>query len=134
MLPFALLLALVEWQRQIQIGASLLVIGFGIFRLVDRRHPRALARIPTDAIGALVFRRSDRAWCGTDAGADLSRTLPASRPRQGSRSSHDPHEYQSRNGRACSIVHATAMITAGGCLGVARLPLSWSEIRLAELV
>jgi hypothetical protein len=45
LLPFALLVALVEWQRQIQVGASLLVIGFGIFRLVNRRHPRALARI-----------------------------------------------------------------------------------------
>jgi hypothetical protein len=45
LLPFALLVALVEWQRQIQIGASLLVIGFGIFRLLNRRHPRALARI-----------------------------------------------------------------------------------------
>jgi hypothetical protein len=44
-LPFALLVALVEWQRQVPIGASLLVIGFGIFRLVDRRHPRGLARI-----------------------------------------------------------------------------------------
>src|SRR6202011_2382120 len=44
-LPFALLVTLVEWQRQIQIGASLLVIGFGIFRLLNRRHPRALARI-----------------------------------------------------------------------------------------
>src|ERR1700716_3493394 len=43
-LPFALLITLVEWQRQIQIGASLLVIGFGIFRLVNQRHPRALAR------------------------------------------------------------------------------------------
>ena len=39
-LPFSLLVALVYWQRQIQIGASFLVIGFGIFRLVDRRHPR----------------------------------------------------------------------------------------------
>src|SRR6185369_4067631 len=28
-LPFALLVAIVEWQRQIQTGASLLVIGFG---------------------------------------------------------------------------------------------------------
>ena len=44
-LPFALLIALVEWQQQIQIGASLLVIGFGIFRFVNRGHPRALARI-----------------------------------------------------------------------------------------
>src|SRR6266567_2947218 len=34
-LPFALLVALVQWQRQIQIGASLLVIGFGIFRFVN---------------------------------------------------------------------------------------------------
>ena len=32
-LPFSLLVALVQWQRQVQIGASLLVIGFGIFRL-----------------------------------------------------------------------------------------------------
>ncbi len=45
MLPFAFLLTLAAWQRQIRIAAALLVIGFGAFRLVDRRHPRALARI-----------------------------------------------------------------------------------------
>jgi hypothetical protein len=44
-LPFGLLVSLVQWHQQIQIGASLLVIGFGIFRLVHRRHPRMLARI-----------------------------------------------------------------------------------------
>ena len=54
-LPFALLVALVEWQRQIQIGASLLVIAFGIFRLVNRRHPRALARIPPTQLGLWSF-------------------------------------------------------------------------------
>ena len=54
-LPFALLVALVEWQRQIQIGASLVVIGFGIYRLVDRRHPRALARIPPTQLGLWSF-------------------------------------------------------------------------------
>ena len=58
MLPFALLAALIEWQRQIQIGASFLVIGFGIFRFVNRRHPRALARIrPTQlALGPSPWR------------------------------------------------------------------------------
>jgi hypothetical protein len=45
-LPFALLSALVVWQRSIQIGASLLVLGFGLYLLILRRHPRALARIP----------------------------------------------------------------------------------------
>jgi hypothetical protein len=54
-LPFALLVALVEWQRQIQIGAGLLVIGFGILRLVDRCHPRALARIRPTQLGLWSF-------------------------------------------------------------------------------
>jgi hypothetical protein len=44
-LPFSLLIALVQWQQLIQIGASVLVIGFGMFRLVNRRHPRLMARI-----------------------------------------------------------------------------------------
>jgi hypothetical protein len=55
LLPFAFLAALVEWQRQIRIGASLLVIAFGIFRLVNRRHPRALARIPPTQLGLWSF-------------------------------------------------------------------------------
>ena len=54
-LPFALLVTLVEWQRQIQIGAAVLVIGFGIFRLVNRRHPRALARIRPTQLGLWSF-------------------------------------------------------------------------------
>ena len=44
-LPFALLVTLVEWQREIKIGASLLVIAFGLFRLLNQRHPRVIARI-----------------------------------------------------------------------------------------
>jgi hypothetical protein len=54
-LPFALLLAIVEWQQQIQIGASLLVTGFGIFRFVNRRHPRVLARIRPTQLGLWSF-------------------------------------------------------------------------------
>jgi hypothetical protein len=54
-LPFALLVALVEWQQQIQIGASLLVIAFGIFRFVNRRHPQVLARIRPTQLGLWSF-------------------------------------------------------------------------------
>jgi hypothetical protein len=54
-LPFALLITLVEWQQQIQIGASLLVIGFGIFRFVNPRHPRVLARIRPTQLGLWSF-------------------------------------------------------------------------------
>jgi hypothetical protein len=54
-LPFGLLVALVQWRRQIQIGTSLLVIGFGAFRLINRRHPRALARIRPAHLGLWSF-------------------------------------------------------------------------------
>jgi hypothetical protein len=54
-LPFALLIALAEWQRPIQAAAALIVIGFGIFRLFNRRHPRALARIRPTQLGLWSF-------------------------------------------------------------------------------
>src|SRR5438034_1859249 len=54
-LPFALLVVLVEWQQQLQIGASLLVFGFGIFRFIKRRHPRVLARIRPTQLGLWSF-------------------------------------------------------------------------------
>jgi hypothetical protein len=43
--PFAFLVVLLTWQQLIQLCASLLVMGFGVFQLLSRRHPRVLARI-----------------------------------------------------------------------------------------
>ncbi|RQR86963.1 hypothetical protein DIE11_03220 [Burkholderia sp. Bp9012] len=55
MLPFGLLAALLAWQSAIRIGASALVIGFGVVLLIRRRHPRALARIPPARLGLWSF-------------------------------------------------------------------------------
>jgi hypothetical protein len=54
-LPFGFLIALAEWQRPIQTAAGLLVIGFGIFLFINRRHPRALARIPPTQLALWSF-------------------------------------------------------------------------------
>jgi hypothetical protein len=54
-LPFSLLISLVDWRRQIQIGASLLVVAFGLYRFVNRRHARALARIRPTELGLWSF-------------------------------------------------------------------------------
>ena len=45
LLPFAILTMLAHLSREIQIAAALLVIVLGLFLLIRRRHPRALARI-----------------------------------------------------------------------------------------
>jgi hypothetical protein len=44
--PFAWLSWYVAWSGAIRIGAGAAVLLFGVFKLVRRRHPRLLARIP----------------------------------------------------------------------------------------
>ena len=45
LLPFAWLSSYLAWSRAIQLGAGTLVLVFGVFKLMQRGHPRALARI-----------------------------------------------------------------------------------------
>jgi hypothetical protein len=115
-LPFALLLVIVEWQQQIQIGASLLVIGFGIFRLINRRHPRVLARIRPTQLGLWSFAVAIAhgaglmlvpIYLGLCRAADLDK-------------SHEAAGALINANLAMavlvSVVHSVAMIMAGGFL------------------
>jgi hypothetical protein len=115
-LPFSLLVALVQWQRQIRIGAGLLVIGFGIFRFVSRRHPRVLARIrPTQlALWSFAVAIAHGAglmlvpiYLGLCRAADLDRAHEAAGAL-----------IDANLGMAVlvSVVHSVAMIAAGGFL------------------
>ena len=45
LLPFAAMTVLITWQHEIRIAAGVLVIVAGAYLLVNRRHPRFLARI-----------------------------------------------------------------------------------------
>ena len=53
--PFTALLFLAQWQREIQIAASCLVIGLGVYLLLNRRHPRFLARVPPSRLALWSF-------------------------------------------------------------------------------
>jgi hypothetical protein len=140
--PFAVLVALVEWQRQIQIGASLLVIGFGIFRLVDRRHPRVLARVRPTQLGLWSFA------VAIAHGAGLMLVpiyLGLCREAQLDKAHAAAGTLINANlGMAVlvSIVHATAMVAAGGCsawlvyryLGLKFVSRSWFNLDAAWAV
>jgi hypothetical protein len=115
-LPFALLIALVEWQRQLQIGAAVLVIGFGIFRLLNQRHPRALARIPPTNLVLWSFAVAIAhgaglmlvpIYLGLCRQADLD---------EGHEAAGTLMNANLAMAVLVAIVHALAMITAGGCL------------------
>ena len=114
LLPFGLLVTLVEWQRLIQVSASLLVIGFGIFRLVNRRHPRALARIRPTQLGLWSFAVAIAHGAGLMLVPIYLGLCRASDPNKG----HDAAGalINANLGMAIlvSVVHTLAMIAAGG--------------------
>jgi hypothetical protein len=114
LLPFSLLITLVYWQRQIQIGASLLVIWFGVFRLINRRHPRALARIPPTQLGLWSFAVALAHGAGlmiVPIYLGLCRTTDLDRAHQAAGAL-----VSAELGIAVlvSVVHSVAMVSAGG--------------------
>lgn len=114
--PFALLAALVSWQMQIQIAASLLVIGFGVFQLARRRHPRALARIGPTRLALWSFAVAIAHGAGLML---LPIYLGLCRAEDGDRGHVAAGVLINANlGMALlvSLIHTLAMVAAGGCL------------------
>jgi len=115
-LPFALLVALVDWQQQIQIGASLLVIGFGIFRFVDRRHPRVLARIRPTQLGLWSFAVAIAHGAGLMLVPIYLGLCQAADLDKGHEAASALMNANLGMAARVSLVHSIAMIVAGGCL------------------
>jgi hypothetical protein len=115
-LPFALLITLVEWQRQIQIGASLLVIGFGIFRFVNRRHPRALARIRPTQLGLWSFAVAIAHGAGLMLVPIYLGLCRSAELDKGHAAAVALINANLSMAVLVSVVHAVAMIAAGGLL------------------
>ncbi|WP_209503994.1 MULTISPECIES: hypothetical protein [unclassified Ruegeria] len=55
LLPFAMMAVLVDYQREIRIGAALIVIAMGLYIAITRRHPRFLSRIPPSKLALWSF-------------------------------------------------------------------------------
>jgi hypothetical protein len=139
LLPFTLLTALVQWQRQIRIGAALAVIAFGLWLLVNRRHPRALKRIRPSQLALWSFA------VATAHGAGLM-LLPiylgicrAQELDPGHRAAGALIGGNLATAVTVSIVHTAAMIVTGGLiallvdawLGLRILSRSWFNLDLA---
>jgi hypothetical protein len=136
LLPFAMLLVLTQWERQIQAGAGLLVIAYGVLRLAYPRHPRVLARIrPAQlALWSFVVAIAHGAglmlvpiYLGLCESAGLDRGHEAAAALVGA---------SLAMALIVSVVHTVAMIAAGGgaawlvyrYLGLQYLSRSWFNL------
>ena len=136
--PFAAMLVLVEWQREIQIGAALIVIGLGLYLMVNRRHPRFLARVPPSRLALWSFLAAMAHGAGlmlvpiylgicrtveTDAGHAAAGSLMAG---------------QAGIAALVALIHSLAMMLSGGLLalgvyhwlGLKFLSRSWFNLDL----
>lgn len=118
LLPFALMTALLDWQREIRIGASVAVIAFGALRLVNRRHPRALARIRPTQLALWSFA------IATAHGAGLM-LLPIYLGLCSTEELDTAHQaasilmvQNSATAVMVSLVHTLSMVTAGGVMAI----------------
>jgi hypothetical protein len=115
-LPFSLLITVAQWQQQIRIGASLLVIGFGTFRFINRRHPRVLARIRPTQLGLWSFAVAIAHGAGLMLVPIYLGLCRAADLDQGQEAAGALINANLGMAVLVSIVHSIAMIAAGGFL------------------
>jgi hypothetical protein len=134
LLPLSLLLAYVDWSQSVRIAAGAVVAAFGVFKLVNRRHPRALARLGPNHLVLWSF------LVATAHGAGLmlapvflglcDAAGAASWPRLDR--SHEAMSNLMRTGFATSIevsaVHTLAMALVGGA--IAWIVYRWAGLAL----
>jgi hypothetical protein len=116
LLPFALLIAVAEWRRPIQVAAALVVIGFGVFRLVRPRHPRAIARIPPTQLGLWSFAIAIAHGAGlmlVPIYLGLCQASDLDSPHQAASTLVDANLGMAV---LVALVHSAAMIASGGLL------------------
>ncbi len=55
LLPFSMMYFLINNEREIRIGAGVLVFAMGVYLLINRRHPKILARVHPAKLGLWSF-------------------------------------------------------------------------------
>ncbi|WP_300060329.1 hypothetical protein [uncultured Roseobacter sp.] len=116
--PFSALLVLVEWQVQIQTGAALLVIALGIYLLINRRHPRFLARVPPSRLALWSFLAAMAHGAGlmlVPIYLGICGTLETD---TGHAAAYNLMWNNATTALAVALAHTGAMVLAGGTIAV----------------
>ncbi|RFU49634.1 hypothetical protein [Paraburkholderia sp. DHOC27] len=116
MLPFAMLAVVLAWRREIQLAASVLIIGFGVFLLIRRRHPRVLARIPPSRLTLWSFAVAIAHGAGLMLVPLYLGLCSAYDMDRGHRAAQSLIAADLGMALLVAMVHAAAMLGAGGLL------------------
>ena len=119
LMPFALMTALVAWQQEIRIGAAILVIATGLYLLINRRHPRFLARIKPTRLALWSFAVAMAHGAGLMLVPIYLGLCRVEELDGGHQAALDLMGGNLSMAIAVSVAHAAAMIISGGAIAVA---------------
>jgi hypothetical protein len=140
LLPLSLLLAYVDWSEPVRMAAGGLVAAFGAYRLIDRRHPRALARLGPNHLILWSFLVATAHGAGLMLAPVFLGLCAASSALPDAGAGRDAMAALMGSGIATSVavsaVHTLAMALAGGIMawivyrwaGLALLRRAWLNL------
>lgn len=119
LLPFSMMTALIRWETELRVGAGALVIAAGLYLLINRRHPRFLARIPPSRLVLWSFLAAMAHGAGLMlvpiylgiCGADLGDS--------GHEAARDLMGQNVASAFIVALAHTLAMTLAGGLIAAA---------------
>ena len=139
--PFAMLGWYLEWRRAIQLGAGAAVLLFGLFRLLNRRHPRMMARIAPTRLAFWSFVMATAHGAGLMLVPFMLGLCAASRPAAVEEAGHAAvMAYLARSDLGIALlvatVHSLAALLAGivmallvyRYLGLRFLRMAWFDL------
>ena len=135
LLPFSLMTSLIAWETQIRVGAGLLVIGLGIYLLINRRHPKFLSRVPPSKLALWSFLAAMAhgaglmlvpiflgIYVGAESAGDMSSGMEGGHAAAGTLMAGSVG-----SALLVSLVHTAAMTLAGGL--IATLVYFWLGLK-----
>lgn len=117
LLPFSLMLFLVEWEVQIRIGAGALVIAMGVYLLINRKHPKILARVHPARLTLWSFLAANAHGAGLML-VPLFLGICAADAEAGHKAAEELMQGNVLTAFAVAGVHTSAMTAAGGVIAV----------------
>ena len=117
--PFAAITALIAWQKDIRIGAGLMVIAAGVYLVINRRHPRFLARIKPAQLSLWSFAVAMTHGAGLMLLPLYLGICSAAEQDAGHHAAAALMRGNLSTALAVSIIHATAMTVGGGMVAFA---------------
>ena len=116
--PFSVMITLAQWQREIQIGAALLVIALGLYLLINRRHPRFLARVPPSRLALWSFLAAMAHGAGLMLVPIYLGICDAASLGQGHTAAYQLMGANAARAAQVALVHTLAMSVAGGMMAI----------------